>query len=142
MKTEKEKKKFELTFGPDGKPIWPKRPEMTPERLEAIKQLDELRSGKDEDMPEVPLAAIVYVKDYTEIPLANEAYALITVTGEGNQTVVQMVFDDLTREKGHFKTLFNGFTPGENLTVGACGGDVSKNRMGTMIGKPQSEWTV
>ena len=37
MKTEKEKKKFELTFGPDGKPIWPKRPEMTPERLEAIK---------------------------------------------------------------------------------------------------------
>jgi hypothetical protein len=86
MKTEKEKKKFELKFGPDGKPIWPKRPEMTPERLEAIKQLDELRSGKDEDMPEVPLAAIVYVKDYTEIPLANEAYALVTVTGEGKKT--------------------------------------------------------
>ena len=79
----KERKKFELVIGPDGKPIWPKRPEMTPERLEAIKKLDELRSGKDEDMPNVPLATVVYVKDYTEIPLANEAYALVTVIGAG-----------------------------------------------------------
>ena len=77
----KEKKKWQPEIGPDGKPIWPKRPEMTPERLEAIKRLDELRSGKDEDMPQVPLATIVYVKDYTEIPLAHDMYALVTVMG-------------------------------------------------------------
>jgi len=76
----KEKKKFELKFDENGKPIWPARPEMTPERLEAIKYLDELRSGSDEDMPDVPLCCIVYVKDYKEIPLANEQYALVTVT--------------------------------------------------------------
>ena len=76
----KERKKFELKFDENGKPIWPERPEMTPERLAAIKFLDELRSGSDAEMPKVPLACIVYVKDYQEIPLANEQYALVTVT--------------------------------------------------------------
>ena len=80
MKHEKEKKRFELTFDEKGKPIWPKRPEMTPERLAAVKFLDELRNGADEEMPNVPLACIVYVKNYLEIPLANEQYALVTVT--------------------------------------------------------------
>ena len=80
MKKEREKKQFVLTFDENGKPIWPARPEMTPERLAAIKFLDELRAGSDEDMPKVPLACIVYVKDYQEIPLANELYALVTVT--------------------------------------------------------------
>lgn len=75
-----EKKKWELTFDENGKPIWPKRPEMTPERREAVKFLDELRNGAEEDRPQVPLSCIVYVKDYMEIPLANEQYALVTVT--------------------------------------------------------------
>lgn len=79
----KVKREFTVPIGPDGKPIWPKRPEMTPERLEAIKVLDGLRSGTDEDMPEVPLAVMVYVKDSMDIPLANEAYALVTVMGAG-----------------------------------------------------------
>ena len=82
-----EKPKWEFKLGEDGKPIWPKRPEMTPERLAAIKYLDELRSGSDEDVPDVPLCAIVYVKDYREIPLANEMYAIVTVTtGEKGQS--------------------------------------------------------
>ncbi len=79
----KVKREFTVPIGPDGKPIWPKRPEMTPERLEAIKVLDGLRSGRDEDMPDVPLATVVYVKDSMDIPLANEAYALVTVMGGG-----------------------------------------------------------
>ena len=83
---EKPKKKFELVIGPDGKPIWPKRPEMTPERLAALKRLEELRSGKDEDIPKVPLATIVYVKSSEDIPLANEQYALVTVTGAEKQS--------------------------------------------------------
>ena len=76
----RERKRFELTFDENGKPVWPARPEMTPERLAAIKYLDTLRAGTDEDLPKVPLACIVYVKDYREIPLANEQYALVTVT--------------------------------------------------------------
>lgn len=76
----KERKKWEMRFDENGKPIWPARPEMTPARLEAIRLLDELRSGSDADMPKVPLSCIVYVKDYMEIPLANEQYALVTVT--------------------------------------------------------------
>lgn len=76
----RERKRFELTFDENGKPVWPARPEMTPERLAAIKFLDTLRAGTDEDLPRVPLACIVYVKDYREIPLANEQYALVTVT--------------------------------------------------------------
>ena len=76
----RERKRFELTFDENGKPVWPARPEMTPERLAAIKFLDTLRAGTDEDLPKVPLACIVYVKDFREIPLANEQYALVTVT--------------------------------------------------------------
>lgn len=82
----KVKREFTVPIGPDGKPMWPKRPEMTPERLEAIKVLDGLRSGNDEDMPEVPLATVIYVKDSMDIPLANEAYALVTVMGDGDAT--------------------------------------------------------
>ena len=76
----RERKRFELTFDENGKPVWPARPEMTPERLAAIKFLDTLRAGTDEDLPKVPLACIGYVKDYRESPLANEQYALVTVT--------------------------------------------------------------
>ena len=75
-----EKPKWEFKLDENGKPIWPKRPEMTPERLAAVKYLDELRSASPENAPEVPLSAIVYVQDYEEIPLANEMYALVTVT--------------------------------------------------------------
>ena len=82
----KVKREFTVPIGPDGKPMWPKRPEMTPERLEAIKVLDGLRSGADEDMPDVPLATVVYVKDSMDIPLANEAYALVTVMCGGEST--------------------------------------------------------
>ena len=77
-----EKKKWELTFDENGKPIWPARPEMTPERRAAVKFLDDLRNGADADRSQVPLACVVYVKDCLEIPLAGEQYALVTVTTE------------------------------------------------------------
>ena len=57
-----EKPKWEFKLDENGKPIWPKRPEMTPERLAAVKYLDELRSASPENAPEVPLSAIVYVQ--------------------------------------------------------------------------------
>lgn len=94
-----------MRFDENGKPIWPKRPEMTPERLEAVRFLDELRSGSDADLPKVPLACIVYVKDYMEIPLANEQYALVTVTtGEKGGSWKLAVYRDSVKPRT--KSLF------------------------------------
>ena len=94
-----------MRFDENGKPIWPKRPEMTPERLEAVRVLDELRSGSDADLPKVPLACIVYVKDYMEIPLANEQYALVTVTtGEKGGSWKLAVYRDSVKPRT--KSLF------------------------------------
>ena len=96
----KQKTKWEFKIGEDGKPIWPKRPPMTPERLAAIKYLDELRYGTDDEMPDVPLSAIVYVKDYREIPLANELYALVTVTtGAKGQSWKLAVYRDTVKPR-------------------------------------------
>lgn len=93
-----EKPKWEFKLDENGKPIWPKRPEMTPERLAAVKYLDELRSASPENAPEVPLSAIVYVQDYEEIPLANEMYALVTVTmGEKGQSWKVAVYRDTVK---------------------------------------------
>ena len=64
------------------KPEWPKKPERTPEDVIAIAYLDKLRRGEGETMPTaLPLACIVRVVAYKEIPKANERYALVTVRG-------------------------------------------------------------
>ena len=71
----------ELLFGEKPQNVRREKPEQTPERQAAVAFLDELRSGTDEEMPNVPLAAVVAVEDYREIPLAKEQYALVTVRG-------------------------------------------------------------
>lgn len=55
--------------------------EKTPENLAAIAYLDRLRSGEGETMPVgLPLACVVEVTDYDEVPKANEKYAMATVS--------------------------------------------------------------
>lgn len=64
------------------RPETPEKPEKTPEDLAAIAYLDRLRRGEGEIMPlDLPLACIVRVVAYEEIPKANERYALVTVQG-------------------------------------------------------------
>ncbi|MBR4653696.1 MAG: hypothetical protein IKO72_10080 [Kiritimatiellae bacterium] len=66
----------------DVRPKWPPKPEKTAEDLAAIAFLDELREAKGEQVPEdLPLACIVKVTEYTEVPKANEAYAMVRVVG-------------------------------------------------------------
>ena len=66
----------------DGRPKWPPKPEKTAEDLAAIAFLDELREAKGEQVPEnLPLACIVKVTEYIEVPKANEAYAMVRVVG-------------------------------------------------------------
>jgi hypothetical protein len=58
------------------------KPVKTREELAAIAYLDKLRRGVGETMPtELPLACVVKVVAYKEIPKANEKYALVTVRG-------------------------------------------------------------
>jgi len=58
------------------------KPEKTPEDIAAIAYLDKLRRGEGETMPAaLPLACVVRVVAYKEIPKANEKYALVTVRG-------------------------------------------------------------
>lgn len=68
-------------------PEKPEKPEKTPEDLAAIAYLDRLRRGEGEVMPtSLPLACVVRVVAYEEIPKANERYALVTVQGpDGRQ---------------------------------------------------------
>ena len=69
------------------------KPEKTPEELAAIAFLDELRECRGEKKPErLPLACIVKVLEYTEIPKANEAYALVRVQGPDERTWRLSVF--------------------------------------------------
>ena len=69
------------------RPKWPKRPPKTAEDLAAIAYLDKLRSGKGEKAPEnLPLACIVKVVDYEEVPKANELYAMVRVEGPEDRT--------------------------------------------------------
>lgn len=60
--------------------------EKTPEDLAAIAYLDRLRAGEGETMPEgLPLACVVKVVAYEEVPKAHEKYAMATVRGAGNR---------------------------------------------------------
>ena len=62
-------------------------PEKTPEELAAIAYLDGLRTCAGEKMPVgLPLACIVKVVGYEEIPKASEQYAMATVEGRDGRT--------------------------------------------------------
>ena len=63
------------------------KPPKTPEELAAIAYLDKLRACEGEAMPKgLPLACVVKVVGYEEIPKANEQYALATVEGRDGRT--------------------------------------------------------
>ena len=63
------------------------KPPKTPEELAAIAYLDKLRSCEGETMPVgLPLACIVKVVAYEEVPKANECYAMATVEGRDGRT--------------------------------------------------------
>ena len=67
---------------PAEKPKWPKKPPKTAEDLAAIAYLDALRAGGGDTPPvRVPLACIVKVTAYEEVPKAHEAYAMVRVVG-------------------------------------------------------------
>ena len=69
------------------KPKWPKKPPKTAEDLAAIAYLDALRAGGgDQPLKDVPLACIVKVTAYEEVPKANEAYAMVRVAGPNDKT--------------------------------------------------------
>lgn len=76
----------------DGKKKYKRVPlEQTPEEAAADEAanafLDELRSCAGEEYPQgLPLACIVKVLDYQEIPKAKEAYALVRVEGINKRT--------------------------------------------------------
>ena len=58
------------------------KPPKTPEELAEIAYLDKLRTCEGEEMPVgLPLACIVKVIGYEEVPKANECYAMATVEG-------------------------------------------------------------
>jgi len=66
---------------------WPAKPPPTAEDLAAIAVLDELRSGKGDKPPQdLPLACIVKVTEYVDIHKANEAYAMVKVSGPHGTT--------------------------------------------------------
>ena len=85
-------KKITVIVEEDGKKKYKRVPvEQTPEEAAAddaaIAFLDELRSCAGEEYPNgLPLACIVKVLEYQEIPKAKEAYALIRVEGTGKRT--------------------------------------------------------
>ena len=59
----------------------------TPEELAEIAYLDKLRTCEGEEMPVgLPLACIVKVVAYEEVPKANECYAMATVEGRDGRT--------------------------------------------------------
>ena len=69
------------------KPKWPKKPPKTAEDLAAIAYLDALRAGGgDRPLKDVPLACIVKVTAYEEVPKAHEAYAMVRVAGPNDKT--------------------------------------------------------
>lgn len=62
------------------------KPVKTPEELAQIAFLDRLRSGEGERMPVcLPLACVVKIVRYEEVPKAHECYALATVRGPGER---------------------------------------------------------
>ena len=69
------------------RPKWPKRPPKTEADLAAIAVLDALREAKGESLPpDLPLACIVKVTEYSDIPKANESYAMVRVAGPNGVT--------------------------------------------------------
>ena len=63
------------------------KPEKTPEEMAEIAYLDKLRSCEGEAMPVgLPLACVVKVVGYEEVPKANEQYAMATVEGADGRT--------------------------------------------------------
>ena len=69
------------------RPERPEKPEKTPEDLAAIALLDALRDGTAYEHPEqTPLACVVRVLEYADIPKAKEAYALVRVEGPRGET--------------------------------------------------------
>lgn len=63
------------------------KPPKTAEDLAAIAYLDKLRSCEGEEMPiGLPLACVVKVVDYEEVPKASEQYAMATVEGRDGRT--------------------------------------------------------
>ena len=63
------------------------KPPKTPEVLAAIAYLDKLRSCEGETMPKgLPLACVVKVVGYDEVPKAGEQYAMATVAGRDGRT--------------------------------------------------------
>ena len=63
------------------------RAEKTPEELAAIACLDKLRTCEGEAMPVgLPLACVVKVVGYEEVPKANDQYAMATVEGRDGRT--------------------------------------------------------
>ncbi len=69
------------------RPVRPEKPPKTPEDLAAIALLDALRDGTGYEHPEnPPLACLVRVLEYADIPKAKEAYALVRVRGPKGET--------------------------------------------------------
>ena len=63
------------------------KPKKTPEELAEIAYLDKLRTCEGEAMPVgLPLACVVKVVAYEEIPKASEQYAMATVEGRDGRT--------------------------------------------------------
>ena len=63
------------------------KPEKTPEELAEIAYLDRLRACEGEEMPVgLPLACVVKVVGYEEVPKASEQYAMATVEGRDGRT--------------------------------------------------------
>ena len=68
-------------------PVPVEKPEKTLEDLAAIAYLDKLRTCEGEEMPTgLPLACVVNVVAYEDVPKASEQYAMATVEGWNGQT--------------------------------------------------------
>lgn len=60
----------------------PPKPVRTEQDWANIAYLEKLRNCLDEEMPEgLPMASIVKVLEYSEVPMAHEKYAMVTVYG-------------------------------------------------------------
>ena len=63
------------------------KPAKTPEELAQIAYLDKLRACEGEAMPAgLPLACVVKIVGYEDVPKANEQYAMATVEGHDGRT--------------------------------------------------------
>ena len=87
MSEEVDRREEDTSGEESGKRKWPKKPPKTEEDLVAIALLDALREGTGYEHPEkAPLACLVRVLEYSDIPKAKEAYALVRVEGPRGET--------------------------------------------------------